>query len=92
MPALMLAESDGEKASLIVPPRTFNPSRTLRSMDTGPERKFRLTKLLQQEIVKHPTVTTWGMKKPDETAVLQGLGYIGFGEGDRPNPSVLCTQ
>ncbi|MFO1011953.1 MAG: sulfatase [Planctomycetota bacterium] len=52
----------------------------------------RLTKLLQQEIVKHPTVTTWGMKKPDETAVLQGLGYIGFGEGDRPNPSVLCTQ
>ena len=48
MPALLLAETDGEKASLIVPPRTFNPSRTLRSMDTGPERKFRLTKLLQR--------------------------------------------
>ena len=34
--------------SLIVPPRTFTPGRLLRSMDTGPERKFRLTKLLQR--------------------------------------------
>ncbi|MFO1315318.1 MAG: hypothetical protein U1F58_06905 [Burkholderiales bacterium] len=48
MPALLLAESDGEKATLIVPPRTFNPGRVLRSMDTGPERKFRLTKLLHR--------------------------------------------
>ena len=35
----------GEPASLVVPPRTFNAGRMLRSMDTGPERKFRLTKL-----------------------------------------------
>ena len=48
MPALMLGAVDDEPASLIVPPRTFNPSRMLRSMDTGPERKFRLTKLLQR--------------------------------------------
>lgn len=52
----------------------------------------RLAKLIQQLIVQHPTVTTWGMKKPEETAVLQGLGYIGFGEGDRPNPSVICRE
>ena len=37
-----------EPASLVVPPRTFNAGRVLRSMDTGPERKFRLTKLLQR--------------------------------------------
>jgi hypothetical protein len=48
LPALMLAANEDEAASLIVPPRTFNPSRMLRSMDTGPERKFRLTKLLQR--------------------------------------------
>ncbi len=48
MPALMLGAVDGEPASLIVPPRTFNPGRVLRSMDTGPERKFRLTKLAQR--------------------------------------------
>ena len=33
------------RRSLIVPPRTFNPGRLLRSMDTGPERNFRLTQL-----------------------------------------------
>jgi len=44
----MLGATDDEEASLIVPPRTFNPGRLLRSMDTGPERKFRLTKLLQR--------------------------------------------
>jgi hypothetical protein len=48
MPALLLGAVDGEPASLIVPPRTFNPGRVLRSMDTGPERKFRLTKLAQR--------------------------------------------
>ena len=35
-------------ASLIVPPRTFTPGRQLRSMDPGPERRFKLTKLLQR--------------------------------------------
>jgi len=48
MPALLLGAVDGEPASLIVPPRTFNAGRMLRSMDTGPERKFRLTKLAQR--------------------------------------------
>ena len=48
MPALLLGAVDGEPPSLIVPPRTFNPGRMLRSMDTGPERKFRLTKLAQR--------------------------------------------
>lgn len=48
MPALMLGAVDNEPATLIVPPRTFNPGRVLRSMDTGPERKFRLTRLLQR--------------------------------------------
>ena len=40
--------SPDEPASLIVPPRTFAPGRLLRSMDSGPERKFKLTKLLQR--------------------------------------------
>ena len=44
----MLSANEEEAASLLVPPRTFNPGRLLRSMDTGPERKFRLTKLLQR--------------------------------------------
>jgi hypothetical protein len=48
LPALMLGASEAEGASLVVPPRTFNPGRMLRSMDTGPERKFRLVKLLQR--------------------------------------------
>jgi hypothetical protein len=48
MPALMLSATEDEPASLVVPPRTFNAGRVLRSMDTGPERKFRLTKLLQR--------------------------------------------
>jgi len=48
LPALMLGATEQEAVTLIVPPRTFNPGRILRSMDTGPERKFRLTKLLQR--------------------------------------------
>ena len=32
----------------LLPPRTFNPSRMLRSIDVGPERQFRLTRLLQR--------------------------------------------
>ncbi len=48
MPALFLSATDKEASSLIVPPRTFNPGRMMRSMDPGPERKFRLTKLLQR--------------------------------------------
>jgi hypothetical protein len=48
MPALLLSATEQEPASLVVPPRTFNAGRMLRSMDTGRERKFRLTKLLQR--------------------------------------------
>jgi len=48
VPALMLSAIDEEPASLVVPPRTFNAGRLLRSMDTGPERKFRLTRLAQR--------------------------------------------
>ena len=33
---------------LLLPSRTFNPSRVLRSIDAGPERRFRLTRLLQR--------------------------------------------
>jgi len=48
LPVLELCESPDEHATLIVPPRTFAPARLLRSMDTGPERNFKLIKLLQR--------------------------------------------
>jgi cyclic-di-GMP-binding protein len=46
--ALLLTETPEDKTSLILPPRTFNPSRVLRSMDGTPERRYRLTRLLQR--------------------------------------------
>jgi hypothetical protein len=48
MPTLLLSETPDERETMIVPPRTFNPGRLFRSMDPGPERKFRLTKLVQR--------------------------------------------
>lgn len=48
MPALMLSATDAEPASIVVPPRTFNAGRMLRTMDAGAERKFRLTRLVQR--------------------------------------------
>lgn len=48
LPMLELVESPDEAASLVVPPRTFAPGRQLRSMDSGPERRFKLLKLLQR--------------------------------------------
>jgi PAS domain-containing protein len=45
---LLLAASGDEPATLVVPPRTFNPGRLLRSVDPGPERKYRLTRLVQR--------------------------------------------
>ena len=48
LPGLLLAETPEDKAALILPPRTFNPSRVMRSLDTGPEHRFRLTRLLQR--------------------------------------------
>ncbi len=48
MPALMLAGAADEKPCLIVPPRTFSAGRVLRSLASGPERRFRLTRLVQR--------------------------------------------
>jgi cyclic-di-GMP-binding protein len=48
IPAILLPEMPDEKACLLLPSRTFNPSRTLRSIEAGPERRFRLTRLLQR--------------------------------------------
>jgi len=48
IPGLLLAESADEKASLLLPSRTFNPARVLRSIEVGPERRYRLTRLLQR--------------------------------------------
>jgi len=48
LPTVELCESPDEPASLIVPPRTFTPGRQLRSMDSGPERRFKLTKIVQR--------------------------------------------
>lgn len=48
LPAILVAESEGEKATFIVPPRTFAPGRTLKSMDPGPERKYKLVKIVQR--------------------------------------------
>lgn len=49
VPTLILAETPDEKACLIVPPRTFSAGRVLRSLSSsGPERRFRLTRLGQR--------------------------------------------
>ncbi len=45
---LLLGETPEDKPSLILPPRSFNPSRVLRSLDSGPERRFRLTRLIHR--------------------------------------------
>ena len=48
MPALLLAETPDDKACLILPSRTFNPSRVLRTAERGPGQRYRLTRLLQR--------------------------------------------
>jgi hypothetical protein len=48
LPVLLLDETSDDKASLVLPPRTFNPSRVLRSIDAASERRFRLVRLLQR--------------------------------------------
>jgi hypothetical protein len=45
---LLLGETPEEPATLIVSPRVFTAGRVLRSVDPGPERKFRLTRLVQR--------------------------------------------
>jgi hypothetical protein len=48
IPLIELVASPEEPASLLVPPRTFTAGRQLRSMNSGPERRFKLVKLLQR--------------------------------------------
>ena len=48
VPAVLLGATPAESASLITPPRTFSAGRMLRSIDSGPERRFRFTRLLQR--------------------------------------------
>jgi hypothetical protein len=48
LPALLLGETPDDKPCLVMAPRTFNPGRVLRAADDGPERRFRLTRLLQR--------------------------------------------
>ncbi len=50
LPGLLLPETPEDKPFLILPPRTFNPSRVLRSLDAGPEHRYRLTRLLQRGV------------------------------------------
>jgi len=47
-PALTLTATPEEKACVIVPPRTFSAGRVLRSLATSPERRLRLTRLVQR--------------------------------------------
>jgi hypothetical protein len=47
-PALTLTATPDEKACVIVPPRTFSAGRVLRSLASGPERRLRLTRLIQR--------------------------------------------
>jgi hypothetical protein len=48
MPVLLLPETPEDKASLVLPPRSFSPGRVMRTIDVGAERKFRLIRLLQR--------------------------------------------
>ena len=48
VPAILLAESQEEGASMVLPPRTFTAGRMLKSMDPGPERTYKLTRLIQR--------------------------------------------
>ena len=47
-PALTLAATPDEKACVIVPPRTFSAGRVLRSLASSPERRLRMTRLIQR--------------------------------------------
>ena len=47
-PALALAATPDEKACVIVPPRTFSAGRVLRSVASAPERRLRMTRLIQR--------------------------------------------
>lgn len=46
-PGILIGPTPDEKPTFITPPRTFNPGRMLRTLDS-PERRFRLTRLSQR--------------------------------------------
>ncbi len=48
IPGILIGPTPDEKATIITPPRTFNAGRVLRSIDSGPERRLRLTRLLRR--------------------------------------------
>ena len=48
IPTLVLSATPDDKACMIVPPRTFNVGRVFRTIASHPERRFRLTRLLQR--------------------------------------------
>ena len=48
IPTVILGATPDETPAMLVPPRTFNPGRIFRTLSSGPERRFRLTRLLQR--------------------------------------------
>lgn len=48
MPGILLAETPEEPSTLIIGSRMFTAGRMVRSVDAGPERRFRLTRLVQR--------------------------------------------
>lgn len=48
VPAVLLGATPEDKACIVVPPRTFNAGRVFRTIASGPERRFRLTRLVQR--------------------------------------------
>ncbi|MGH8714381.1 MAG: hypothetical protein ACREYB_10285 [Casimicrobiaceae bacterium] len=48
IPTVILGATPDDKACMIVPPRTFNAGRVFRTITPGPERRFRLTRLVQR--------------------------------------------
>jgi hypothetical protein len=48
IPTVILGATPDEKPAMLVPPRTFNPGRVFRTIASGPERRVRLTRLLQR--------------------------------------------
>jgi hypothetical protein len=46
-PGILIGPTPDEKPTMVTPPRTFNPGRMLRTLDS-PERRFRLTRVVQR--------------------------------------------
>ncbi len=48
IPTVILGATPDDKPAMLMPPRTFNAGRVFRTLASGPERRFRLTRLLQR--------------------------------------------